>query len=54
LILSGYYDKGLLITDRKQIAMNYIKNLFFFDILFLMPILLNIIPNPLTQDHWEW
>lgn len=42
---TGYYEKGLLIMNRKKIVMNYIKGWFLIDLLSSAPILVISIVN---------
>ncbi len=38
---TGYYEKGLLIMDRKQIQLNYYRNGLIYDLLALLSTILN-------------
>ena len=39
--MTGYYDKGILIIDRKLIAKNYLKSGLLYDSIAFIPIIIN-------------
>ena len=38
---SAFYEKGLIMRSHREIAINYLKSQFIWDILSLLPILSN-------------
>lgn len=39
---TGYYEKGVVVTDRTKIAKNYIFNYFLIDLLGFIPLICEI------------
>ena len=48
-LASGYFEMGMLITDRKHIFLNYLKKTMVFDLLAIVSLLFRIVGQTSTE-----
>lgn len=46
-----YYEKGILITDRRKIVFHYLKGLFIIDLVSIFSL---IVVTFVKENHIEW
>ena len=42
-LITGYYNKGIIIKDHKELAINYFEKYLIYDLLSIVPFIIHIV-----------
>lgn len=51
-LFTGYFEKGQLVTDKRKIALNWVHNFMFTDLISTLPIVVKLIIELLAADYY--